>query len=86
GSAKFIAAFLRADDVAAAVKEFVADNGLVLGICNGFQALVKSGFLPYGDPAQLREDSPTLAHNRQLRHVSRIATTRVATVDSPWLR
>lgn len=86
GSAKFIAAFLRSDDVAAAVKEFVADNGLVLGICNGFQALVKSGFLPYGDPAQLREDSPTLAHNRQLRHVSRIATTRVATVNSPWLR
>lgn len=86
GSAKFIAAFLRSDDVAAAVKEFVAGNGLVLGICNGFQALVKSGFLPYGDPAQLREDSPTLAHNRQLRHVSRIATTRVATVDSPWLR
>ena len=86
GSAKFIAAFLRSDDVAAAVKEFVADNGLVLGICNGFQALVKSGFLPYGDPTQLREDSPTLAHNRQLRHVSRIATTRVATVNSPWLR
>ncbi|AIN83213.1 MULTISPECIES: phosphoribosylformylglycinamidine synthase [Corynebacterium] len=86
GSAKFIAAFLRSDDVAAAVKEFVAGNGLVLGICNGFQALVKSGFLPYGDPAQLREDSPTLAHNRQLRHVSRIATTRVATVNSPWLR
>ncbi|MDO5030356.1 MAG: phosphoribosylformylglycinamidine synthase [Corynebacterium sp.] len=86
GSAKFIAAFLRSDDVAAAVKDFVARDGLMLGICNGFQALVKSGFLPYGDPAKLREDSPTLAHNRQLRHVSRIATTRVATVNSPWLR
>lgn len=88
GSAKFIAAFLRSEEVAAAVKEFTNRDGLVLGICNGFQALVKSGFLPYGDPALQKETSPTLAHNRQLRHVSRIATTRVATAPtaSPWLR
>ncbi|WP_257181073.1 phosphoribosylformylglycinamidine synthase [Corynebacterium cystitidis] len=85
GSAKFIAAFLRSPEVTEAVKAFVAREGLVLGICNGFQALVKSGFLPYGDPAKLTEDSPTLAHNRQLRHVSRIAATRVASVASPWL-
>ncbi|MFP7665091.1 MAG: phosphoribosylformylglycinamidine synthase [Corynebacterium pyruviciproducens] len=85
GSAKFMAAFLRTPEVARAVADFVAGDGLVLGICNGFQALVKSGFLPYGDPAKLTETSPTLAHNRQLRHVSRIATTRVASVDSPWL-
>ncbi|MHC9553836.1 phosphoribosylformylglycinamidine synthase subunit PurQ [Corynebacterium diphtheriae] len=85
GSAKFMAAFLRSDAVAAAVKDFVAGDGLVLGICNGFQALVKSGFLPYGDPAKMTAESPTLAHNRQLRHVSRIATTRVSSVASPWL-
>lgn len=85
GSAKFMAAFLRTPEVARAVANFVAGDGLVLGICNGFQALVKSGFLPYGDPAKLTETSPTLAHNLQLRHVSRIATTRVASVDSPWL-
>ncbi|CAB0736794.1 phosphoribosylformylglycinamidine synthase [Corynebacterium diphtheriae] len=85
GSAKFMAAFLRSDAVAAAVKDFVAGDGLVLGICNGFQALVKSGFLPYGDPAKMTAESPTLAHNLQLRHVSRIATTRVSSVASPWL-
>lgn len=87
GSAKFIAAFLRSEEVAEAVKAFTARDGLVLGICNGFQALVKSGFLPYGDPAKQTEDSPTLAHNRQLRHISRIAETRVATAPgvSPWL-
>lgn len=87
GSAKFIAAFLRADAVANAVKEFTARGGLTLGICNGFQALVKSGFLPYGNPDRLTDSSPTLTHNRQLRHVSRIATTRVATRPecSPWL-
>jgi len=85
GSAKFMAAFLHTPEVADAVSSFVAGDGLVLGICNGFQALVKSGFLPYGDPAQLTETSPTLTHNRQLRHVSRIATTRVASVASPWL-
>lgn len=87
GSAKFIAAFLKSAEVAEAIKNFTARDGLVLGICNGFQALVKSGFLPYGDPAQQTENSPTLAHNRQLRHISRIATTRVATTaaKSPWL-
>ncbi|MCI5825545.1 MAG: phosphoribosylformylglycinamidine synthase subunit PurQ [Arcanobacterium sp.] len=88
GSAKFMAAFLRTPAVAAAVTDFTAQGGLVLGICNGFQALVKSGFLPYGDPSKLTPDSPTLTHNRQLRHVSRIATTRMASdpARSPWLR
>ena len=89
GSAKFMAAFLRSPEVASAVAAFTSDerDGLVLGICNGFQALVKSGFLPYGDPARLTPDSPTLTHNRQLRHVSRIATTRLAAAPSasPWL-
>lgn len=87
GSAKFIAAFLRSAEVAEAVKAFTARDGLVLGICNGFQALVKSGFLPYGDPAKQTDQSPTLVHNRQLRHISRIAETRVATTPaaSPWL-
>lgn len=87
GSAKFIAAFLKSPEVTEAIKNFTARDGLILGICNGFQALVKSGFLPYGDPAKQTENSPTLAHNRQLRHISRIAETRVATAadKSPWL-
>ncbi|WIM67289.1 phosphoribosylformylglycinamidine synthase [Corynebacterium breve] len=87
GSAKFMAAFLSSAEVAEAIKAFTARDGLVLGICNGFQALVKAGFLPYGDPAKVTDESPTLTHNRQLRHVSRIATTRMATspAASPWL-
>lgn len=85
GSAKFMSAFLRSEAVTEAMRAFTGNSGLVLGVCNGFQALVKSGFLPYGDPARQSAESPTLAHNRQLRHVSRIATTRVATTASPWL-
>ncbi|MCI7551972.1 MAG: phosphoribosylformylglycinamidine synthase [Actinomycetaceae bacterium] len=85
GSAKFIANFLRAPAVSEGVKAFVSKGNLVLGICNGFQALVKSGFLPYGDPDKLTSSSPTLTHNTQLRHVSRIATTRVTSTSSPWL-
>ncbi|MFY9263711.1 MAG: phosphoribosylformylglycinamidine synthase [Actinomycetaceae bacterium] len=87
GSAKFMAAFLRADNVASAVKDFVARDGLILGVCNGFQALIKSGFLPYGDPDKLAANSPTLVANRQLRHISRIVATRVTpgVVASPWL-
>lgn len=87
GSAKFIVNFLKVPEITQAIKDFVARGGLVIGICNGFQALVKSGFLPYGDPALQTEDSPTLFFNQQGRHVSRIARTKLATDPgkSPWL-
>lgn len=85
GSAKFIVNFLRSARVKAAVRSFTANGGLVLGICNGFQALLKSGFLPYGDPDLQTADSPTLFHNIQGRHISRVIRTRVASNRSPWL-
>ena len=60
-------------------------GGLILGICNGFQALVKSGLLPYGRLGMLTKDSPTLFRNDIDRHVSRMVMTRVASCKSPWL-
>ena len=60
-------------------------DGLVLGICNGFQALIKLGLLPYGQIRPLSEDSPTLTFNRIGRHISRMADTRVVSGLSPWL-
>ena len=60
-------------------------GGLILGICNGFQALVKSGLLPYGRLGTVSEASPTLFRNDINRHVSQIVTTRVASTNSPWL-
>ncbi|MDO5016341.1 MAG: phosphoribosylformylglycinamidine synthase [Eubacteriales bacterium] len=87
GSAKFIVNFLKVPEISQAIKDFVARGGLVIGICNGFQALIKSGFLPYGDPDLQTADSPTLFFNQQGRHVSRIARTKLATdpARSPWL-
>ena len=85
GSGKFIATVLRNARVSAAVKALLAREGLVLGICNGFQALLKSGFLPYGDPDKLTADSPTLFRNDINRHVSQMVTTAVASTASPWL-
>ncbi|MBQ0123365.1 MAG: phosphoribosylformylglycinamidine synthase [Bacteroidales bacterium] len=85
GSAKFIASVLNAPAVAHQVEELIARGGLILGICNGFQALVKSGLLPYGKLGCVEKDSPTLFRNDINRHVSQIVTTRVASVNSPWL-
>ena len=85
GSGKFITNILQNPKVKAAIKEFLAKEGLMLGICNGFQALIKSGLLPYGDMDKLNENSPTLFRNDINRHVSRIATTRIASNSSPWL-
>lgn len=85
GSAKFIVNFLKSPKVKEAVKEFVREDGLILGICNGFQALLKSGFLPYGDPDRQKASSPTLFNNIQGRHISRVIQTRVSSVNSPWL-
>jgi phosphoribosylformylglycinamidine synthase len=85
GSGKFIAAVLLNAEVKAAVERLMARGGLILGICNGFQALVKSGLLPFGKIGELTPESPTLFRNDINRHISQIATTRVATTASPWL-
>lgn len=85
GSGKFIANVLNNEKIAASIEALIARGGLILGICNGFQALVKSGLLPYGHLGTVTKDSPTLFRNDINRHISQIAFTRVASVNSPWL-
>ena len=85
GSGKFIANVLNNKDIADAIHALIDRGGLILGICNGFQALVKSGLLPYGRLGQVTKDSPTLFRNDINRHISQMVTTRIATTNSPWL-
>ena len=86
GSGKFIAAMFRNEKISAEVMELIKNrDGLILGICNGFQALVKLGLLPYGEIRELEKDSPTLTYNNLGRHVSQMVYTRVASNLSPWL-
>ncbi len=85
GSGKFIANVLNNKVIAEAIEALIARGGLILGICNGFQALVKSGLLPYGHLGLVTKDSPTLFRNDINRHISQMAFTRVASVNSPWL-
>ena len=85
GSGKFIADVINNAKISAAIAALQARGGLILGICNGFQALVKSGLLPYGKTGCVTPDSPTLFCNDINRHISLIATTEVASVNSPWL-
>lgn len=85
GSGKFIANVLSNPSVNEAVQTLLANDGLILGICNGFQALIKSGLLPYGDITKLNENSPTLFRNNINRHVSHIASTKITSNKSPWL-
>jgi len=88
GSGKFIANVLRSPVIAAAVSEFLENrDGLMLGICNGFQALIKTGLVPYGRIISSTDavDAPTLTFNAIGRHVSRIVRTRVMSNISPWL-
>ncbi len=86
GSGKFIASVFRNPKLAEAIMKHLNENdGLMLGICNGFQALVKLGLLPYGDIRTLKDNSPTLTFNTIGRHVSRMADVRVASNLSPWL-
>lgn len=85
GSAKFIATILRNPSVRDAVHELLARDGLILGICNGFQALVKSGLLPYGEIKDLDDSAPTLTYNTIGRHISRIVPTKIASTMSPWV-
>ena len=86
GSAKFITAFFRASEVVDAVRDLLQGrDGLMLGICNGFQALVKLGLVPYGDIVDAAADAPTLTFNTIGRHQSRLVRARVASDLSPWL-
>lgn len=85
GSGKFIANILNNSDIAGEITRLIDRGGLILGICNGFQALVKSGLLPYGELGSVTKDSPTLFRNDINRHVSHMVTTRVASTNSPWL-
>ncbi len=85
GSGKFIANVLNNKDIADAVHRLIDRGGLILGICNGFQALVKSGLLPYGRLGLVTENSPTLFRNDINRHISQMVATKVRSVNSPWL-
>ena len=86
GSGKFITAFFRSGPVREAVTKLLDDRaGLMLGICNGFQALIKLGLVPYGRILDPSEASPTLTYNAIGRHQSRLVRTRVASNCSPWL-
>ena len=86
GSAKFITAFFRAPEVTDAVRDLLqARDGLMLGICNGFQALIKLGLVPYGDIVDATPEAPTLTFNTIGRHQSRLVRTRVSSDLSPWL-
>ena len=86
GSAKFIVNFLRNEKVKEAVHSHLKKKRLILGICNGFQALLKSGLLPYGEIRDLTEEDLTLYHNDCMHHVSTTAFTRVANTNSAWTR
>ena len=85
GSAKFMVAVLKNKKVKEAVENLLKRDGLILGICNGFQALIKSGLLPYGEIRELNEDSPTLTFNTIGKHMSKIVQTQLMTNNSPWL-
>ncbi len=86
GSAKFITAVFRNPLVYEAVTELLQNrDGLMLGICNGFQALIKLGLVPYGQIVDMKPESPTLTYNSINRHVSTLVKTRIASVKSPWL-
>ena len=85
GSAKFIVNILLNEKVRAAIDSFIARGGLIIGICNGFQALVKSGLLPYGNFEEATSTSPTLFYNDANQHVAKMVETRIANTNSPWL-
>jgi len=86
GSAKFIATVLRSPQVSEAVMDLLKNrDGLILGICNGFQALIKTGLVPYGEIREATPEAPTLFHNEIGRHVSCYVRTVVASTLSPWL-
>ena len=86
GSGKFIATVLRNEAVKDAISDLLDNReGLMIGICNGFQALIKLGLLPYGKIKDMEKDDPTLTFNTIGRHVSQMVQTRISSVKSPWL-
>ena len=85
GSAKFIVNILLNEKVRAAIDHFIERGGLIIGICNGFQALVKSGLLPYGNFEDASSTSPTLFYNDANQHVAKMVETRIVNTNSPWL-
>ena len=86
GSAKFFATAFRNEKIKEAVNKLLKErDGLMLGICNGFQALIKLGLVPYGEIREQDENSPTLTYNTIGRHISRMVYTKVVTNNSPWL-
>ncbi|MBE6931441.1 MAG: phosphoribosylformylglycinamidine synthase [Ruminococcaceae bacterium] len=85
GSGKFIAAYFRNPVLTEAVHALLARDGLALGICNGFQALIKLGLVPFGEIREMDASCPTLTFNHIGRHQAKYVTTRVASVKSPWL-
>lgn len=86
GSGKFIATFFRNERIKDSVYRLLERDGLILGICNGFQGLIKSGLLPYGEIKELTPDTPTLTANEIGRHVSQAVRIRVNASHSPWLK
>ena len=86
GSGKFITAFFRSPLITEEVHKLLKErDGLMAGICNGFQALIKLGLVPYGEIIEPNADTPTLTFNTIGRHQSRLVNTRVASNKSPWL-
>ncbi|MGB4588663.1 MAG: phosphoribosylformylglycinamidine synthase [Clostridiaceae bacterium] len=86
GSGKYIANVLRNPSIKEAIHEHLkVRDGLILGICNGFQGLVKSGLLPYGEIIEPREDMPNLTYNTIGKHMSRVARTKLASKNTPWM-
>ena len=86
GSGKFITAFFRNPKIKDAVHDLLKNrDGLMLGICNGFQALIKLGLVPYGEIIDMADDAPTLTFNTINRHQSMMVNTRIASNKSPWL-
>jgi phosphoribosylformylglycinamidine synthase len=87
GSGKFIATVFRNPRIREAVTELLnSRDGLMIGICNGFQTLIKIGLVPYGEIRDIDESCPTLTYNTIGRHMSRMVKTRIASTLSPWLQ
>lgn len=86
GSGKFIANVLRSPKVKKAINNLLEKNdGLILGICNGFQALIKTGLLPFGKIKEMDENDPTITFNSCNRHIAKVVDTKIVTNNSPWL-
>ncbi len=86
GSGKFIASIFRSEKLKAAIDEHLySRDGLMLGICNGFQVLVKLGLLPYGEIREMDSECPTLTYNTIGKHISLMAKTKITSAQSPWL-